>query len=51
LSLIGRSEVVVRGTKGSKGKSLSADDVDELIDMLEVSDDEKVRRFWQTMKE
>jgi len=41
----------VRSNKGRRKRSLSADDVDELIEMLEASEDERVRRFWQTMKE
>lgn len=41
----------MRSNKGRRKRSLSADDVDELIEMLEASEDERVRRFWQTMKE
>jgi len=38
----------VKGNGGRRKRRLSADDIDELIEM---ADDEKVRRFWQTIKE
>jgi len=38
----------MKRNENRKKKLLSADDIDELIEM---ADDEKVRRFWQTIKE
>jgi len=38
----------VKGNGGRRKRRLSADDIDELIEM---ADDEKVRRFWLTIKE
>jgi PAS domain S-box-containing protein len=43
-----RGEVTVKSNGGRRKRRLSADDIDELIEM---ADDEKVRRFWQTIKE
>lgn len=40
--------MIVRGSETRKKRYLSVDDVDELIEM---ADDGKVRRFWQTIKE
>ena len=40
--------MIVRGNETRKKRHLSADDVDELIEM---ADDGKRRRFWQTIKE
>ncbi len=41
----------MREKRGRKNRTLSADDVDELIEMLEVSEDQRVRRFWQTLRD
>jgi PAS domain S-box-containing protein len=41
------SEGLVRGNGSRKKRRLSADDIDEFI---ESADDEKVRRFWETIK-
>jgi PAS domain S-box-containing protein len=40
--------MVMKGNGGRRKRRLSADDIDELIEM---ADDEKVRRFWHTIKE
>ena len=46
--LIKGSEAMVKSDGARKKRHLSADDIDELIEM---ADDEKVRRFWQKIKE